>query len=205
VRTQILPDPNVLAYGLMIFGELLLGLSVGFTVLITLDTLKFAGELMGMQIGFSFVQVVDPESSRSQAVLAEFFQVLGVLLFLLINGHLIIIKAFSQSYDLIPAGGLRVPLDIVSEFVRVTGSIFWVGLQISMPIIAIVLIGDIALGIIARTVPRMNIFQVGFPIKICLGFLVLALVLPILADAAKSLLESCYGRVNTLMLLFGRG
>ncbi|MFZ2959856.1 MAG: flagellar biosynthetic protein FliR [Candidatus Ozemobacteraceae bacterium] len=201
MHTQTLPDLTIFGYALMGFQELVLGLTVGFVVLITIDALKFGGEIMGMQIGFSFVQVVDPESSKSQAVLAEFFQVLMVLLFLIMHGHIILLQAFVQSFDLIPLASTQMPPAMIQEMARLTGAIFWLGLQIAMPIVAVMLVSDVSLGIIARTVPRMNIFQVGFAIKILLGFAVLIMLLPSISDIMKGLINLMYGQVNTALNL----
>ncbi|MBF0500774.1 MAG: flagellar biosynthetic protein FliR [Candidatus Riflebacteria bacterium] len=201
IRTQKLPDLSVLGYGFMGFQEMILGITMGFVVLVTIDALKFGGEIMGMQIGFSFIQVVDPESSRSQAVLAEFFQVMVVLLFLMMNGHAILLQAFIQSFDLIPIVSTQLPAAAVEEVVRLTATIFALGLQIAMPIVSVMLVSDIALGIIARTVPRMNIFQVGFAIKILLGFTTLIMLLPFISDFMKDLIQQVYGQVDTILKL----
>lgn len=199
MRTQNVPDLGVWAYGLMGFQEMIIGLTLGFVVLITIDALKFGGEVMGMQIGFSFVQVVDPESSRSQAVVAEFLQVMMVLTFLMVDGHVILLKAFSESFEIIPVASTVISTGTVTEIIRLTTAVFLIGFQLSTPIIAIMLITDVSLGIVARTVPRMNIFQVGFAIKILLGFVVLILLLPLISDFSRTLLNNIYGQINTLL------
>lgn len=203
IATQELPDLGVPGYGLMAIKELVLGLTLGFMVMINIDALKFAGQLIGMQVGFSFVQVVDPESNRSQAIVSELLQLLGLIVFLAVNGHLILLQAFAQSFELVPLAGLKVPGGVVAELVRISSMVFWVGLQVSMPVFAVILIGDVGLGIIARTVPRMNIFQVGFALKVLIGLLVLGLSLPFVGDLVKNLLRTVYGDLNTLLNAMG--
>lgn len=192
MKTQPLPDLGILDYGVMAIKELVLGLMLGLIVLIVIDMLKFAGELIGMQIGFSFVQTVDPESNRGQAIMAEFMQILGVLTFLMLDGHLIFLGAFMQSFDLVPLAGMTLNSSMATEMGRMTGGIFLVGLQLAMPIISIILITDVALGIIARTVPRMNIFQVGFALKISLGLWVITLMLPFISGIIHLLFNQMY-------------
>ncbi len=203
MKTQTLPELGIIEYGIMGARELVLGLTMGFVVLMSIDCLKFAGELIGMQVGFSFVQVVDPESSRGQAIIAEFFQVLGVLMFLAVSGHIILIQAFVQGFDMVPVAQLKLPDGVIAEVARCSATIFLVGLQVSLPVIAVILIGDVGLGIIARTVPRLNVFQVGFSLKIIGGFLTLIFLFPFMSDLVKYLLNNGYGCLNTLLNLFG--
>ena len=204
LQTQTLPEIGGPAYGLMIFREMIIGVTLGYVVMIAVDSLKFAGEIMGMQIGFSFVQVVDPESSRGQGLVAEFFQVLGVLLFLILGGHIILLQTLAKSFDIVPLSGAIIQNGLVSEIAKLTASIFSLGLQIAMPIIAIILIGDVALGIIAKTVPRMNIFQVGFSVKILLGLWTVLTLLPFVADIIKTLYLQTSGNFYTILNLMHR-
>lgn len=203
LATQVLPELSVFGYGMMAAKEIVLGLLMGFVTTMYLDSFKLAGQFMGMQIGFSFVQVVDPESNYGQAIISEFLQVLTLLVFLMVNGHLLLLQGFSQSFELVPLAGLSLGGGIVAELVRISGMIFWFGLQVSMPIFAVILIGDVALGIISRTVPRMNVFQVGFSLKILIGFVVMILCLPHISDMVKTLIHSAYGDINTLLNKMG--
>jgi flagellar biosynthesis protein FliR len=199
LATQPLPDLPLPTYGFMALKELGLGFTLGFVVLITFDALRFAGELIGMQIGFSFVQVADPMSNRSHAILAEIFQLTTVLLFLIFGGHILMLQAFAQSFDLVPLAGMKWNGGIVAEIVWLSRSVFKVGLQISMPIVGVILVGDVGLGIIARTVPRMNIFQVGFAMKILMGIFVLTLLLPFFPDLIRWSVHEIFGQINTLL------
>ncbi len=197
--TQDLPELSVLGYGLMILRELILGFSMGFMVLILTDILKFAGQLIGMQIGFSFVQVADPGSNISQGIVSEFFQLAGVLTFIMIGGHLLVLQAFYQSFDMIPLAGMKLPSGIVQLVTNYTGMIFVTGIQIAMPIIGVILVGDVGLGIIARTVPKMNVFQIGFALKILMGLTIITILMPFLGDLIKNLIQLSLGHINTML------
>lgn len=199
MRTQTVPQLSIPGYGLIIFQEMVLGFGMGFMVLIAIDALKLAGQIIGMQIGFSFVQVADPSSNKSQGVIAQFFQLTGVLMFLIIGGHLMVLQTFYQSFELVPLGDISLSGSIVHQVANYTNMIFICGLQIAMPIIGVILCGDVALGIVARTVPKMNIFQVGFTIKILAGLTVVTILLPYLGDVVKQLIIISMGQINTFL------
>ncbi len=189
IATTTLPNLSIVEYGIMGIKELSLGFMLGFIVLFLSSALRMGGNLIGMQIGFSYAQVADPGSNQSIGIISELLQLAGSLLFLYFNGHLIILKSFFQSFSMVPPAGLILTSSVVEEVLLYSRMIFICGLQIAMPIIAVVLVGDVALGIIARTVPKMNIFQLGFAVKIIGGLIVIYFFINCLADVIKSLLN----------------
>lgn len=199
LKTQSLPALSVTEYGLMVVKELALGFSLGYMVLIITGTLRLAGSIIGMQIGFSFVQVADPGSNQGLGIISEFFQLAGTIVFLFIGGHLIILNGFFQSFDMVPPAGLVLSGSIVEEIVLYSRMIFVCGLQIAMPIIAVILIGDVALGIIARTVPKMNIFQIGFSLKIIAGLAMLIVLMPYMRDIVLQLVNMSLNQIHLLL------
>ncbi|MBF0544439.1 MAG: flagellar biosynthetic protein FliR [Candidatus Riflebacteria bacterium] len=201
IQTQTLPTMSTLGYGLMAIKELGIGLTMGFVVIITIEGIKFAGALIGVQIGLSFVQVADPESNISQAVFAEFLQLFAILIFLMLEGHLILLRVFFESFDLIPLTQMVFTGDLVSNIMDLTSNIFWLGLQISMPILCAAMLTDIALGIIARTVPRLNVFEIGFALKLSLGFSLMIVCLPFISDITKALIQKVFGNVSLILNL----
>jgi flagellar biosynthetic protein FliR len=164
-----------------------------------MDSLRLGGQIIGMQIGFSFVQVADPSSNHSLGIVSEFFQLMGSLFFLTIGGHLMLLQAFFQSFDIIPLASLQITPGIVEEIMLYSRMIFICGVQIAMPIIGVILVGDVGLGIIARTVPKMNIFQVGFSLKILGGLIILLVIMPYISDLIRHLINLSVGEVNTLI------
>lgn len=201
VSTQVFPELSIPGYGLMAIRELTLGFCIGFSVSIIMDSLRFGGNIIGMQIGFSFVQVADPSSNHSLGIVSEFFQLMGSLFFLIIGGHLLLLQAFFQSFDLVPLATLQITPGLVEEIMLYSRVIFICGIQIAMPIIGVILVGDVGLGIIARTVPKMNIFQVGFAMKILAGLIILIILMPYIADIIRHLINLSTGKVNTLLNL----
>lgn len=203
IRTQTLPSLSVMEYGIMVIKELVLGFLMGYMVVLIMDILRFAGQIVGMQVGFSFVQVADPGSSQGLGIVAEFFQLSGTLMFLVIGGHLVVLRAFFISFDMIPVAGFQYNPGMVEEIILYSRMLFLVGLQIAMPIVAIVLMGDVGLGIIARTVPKMNIFQVGFSLKILGGLSILVILVPYLGEIIKILIELSIDKINLVLVKMG--
>lgn len=203
LATQSLPELSMPGYGLMAIREMTLGFCVGFIVIIIMDSLRLGGQIIGMQIGFSFVQVADPSSNHSLGIVSEFFQLMGSLFFLIIGGHLLLLQAFYQSFDIIPLAKLQITAGVVEEIILYSRMIFFCGLKIAMPIIGVILVGDVGLGIIARTVPKMNIFQVGFSLKILGGLSILLLLMPHISDLIKYLINLSIGEVNTIINQLG--
>lgn len=199
IATHDLPTLSIAGYGLAAIRELVLGYSIGYMVLVVMASMRLGGQIIGMQIGFSFVQVADPNSNQSLGIVGEFFQMIATLVFLVIGGHLLLLQTFFQSFDMVPLNGLMLTSGIVEETMLYTRVIFVSGLQIAMPIIGVILIGDVALGIIARTVPKLNIFQVGFSLKILSGLMILTWLMPLLGDFINHLLRLSLGQINTIL------
>lgn len=200
IKTQTLPDLSIAEYGVMIAKELTLGFLMGYMVIVITDILRLAGQIVGMQVGFSFVQVADPASAQGLGIISEFFQLSGTMLFLILGGHLLVLQAFFMSFDMIPVAGLNLNKSMVEEVVLYSRMIFVCGLQIAMPIIAIILVGDVGLGIIARTVPKMNIFQLGFALKIVGGLAILVVLMPYVGDIVKELIGLSITQINLVLV-----
>jgi flagellar biosynthetic protein FliR len=126
---------------------------------------------------------------------------MGTLLFLVIGGHLLLMQAFFQSFELVSPDKLQITPGLVEEIILYSKIIFLSGLQIAMPVIGVILVGDVGMGIIARTVPKMNIFQVGFSLKIIGGLVMLITLMPYLSDLIKNLIKISIGEVNNIMNL----
>ena len=203
IATQTLPSLSIAGYGIMAVKELALGFILGFVVTFISGALKLGGSIIGMQIGFSFAQVADPGSNQSVGIISEIFQLIVSCIFLALNGHLLILKSFADSFQMVPPVSLTITGSIVQEILLYSRMLFICGLQISMPIIAVVLVGDVALGIIARTVPKMNIFQLGFAIKIIGGFFVIYFLLDSLGDIVEGLLGKSLEEISILLKHLG--
>ena len=164
-----------LEFVLRIAGEVLIGIALGYGTLLIFEAVQIAGELMGLQMGFGIVNVIDPLTSTQVSLIGHFKFLLAVLLFLAMSGHRMIIAAIGQSFQLIPPGQTVFETLIGQYFVVQFGKMLILAVKLSAPVLVSLLLASFAEGIIARTVPQMNIFIVGFGIRIAFGLFVLML------------------------------
>lgn len=162
---------------LIMIQQIIIGVAMGLTMRIIFTAVEMMGELAGLQMGLGFATFYDPMNAFYAPVIAQWIGVVATLAFLVLNGHLYMISALAASFSTLPIGRM---MD-ATRFYEVAlwgGSIFAYALQISLPILAALLITNIALGILTRAAPQLNLFAVGFPITLTIGFFVLALSMP---------------------------
>jgi flagellar biosynthetic protein FliR len=178
-------------HGLFILvQQLLIGIAIGFTMRIAFAAVEAAGEIIGLQMGLGFASFFDPQSAGQTLVLGRFFNMLALLIFLAVNAHLLLIGILVESFQSLPishqplsAGGFH--------NVAVYGStVFSTGLQLSLPLIAVLLMTNLALGILTRSAPQLNIFAIGFPITLGVGLIVLNLTLPYFGPLFEQLIQN---------------
>lgn len=183
-----------------LLGEALVGVLVGFGAAVLIGGAETAGEWMSVQMGLSGATTVNPLSTVSTPVLGNLLGLTAVMLLLAVDGHVVMLEAVLATTDLIPLGG-TVELTAGLEAATVLGSaLFLAGLRFAAPVIAVLLVVNAALGILARTVPQLNLLMVAFPVQIGLGLLALALGLPLLSGVFsgwplgfEQLLEQAFG------------
>ena len=184
---------------LLMGREVLIGLILGSAVRFVFMGAQFAGQSIGVQMGLGAASLFDPSTDVSVMVNGRFYYLLAVLLFLSLNLHHAFLENFGRSFQILPLGEGGLPMGGIEQWVRLSGSVLLLAVRLSLPVIAALLLLDIALGFMARLVPQMNIFLMGFPLKIALGFAVLALSV---GPAGRLLAESCrrmVGDFQTLM------
>jgi flagellar biosynthetic protein FliR len=167
---------NVAAWGAK---ELLIGGLIGFCFATLFWGVRMAGDLVSLQMGFAIVNAIDPNSATQVSLIGEFKYVIAILILLAIDGHHLMIGALVDTYRVIPVGAGVFGTDLYEKLVRLTAMVFITAVKIGAPIMITLLLTDVALGIVARTVPQMNIFIVGFPLKIGIGLLMLGAGLPL--------------------------
>ncbi|MAE69974.1 MAG: flagellar biosynthetic protein FliR [Gemmatimonadetes bacterium] len=163
--------------------EIAIGGFLGFALSIVFAAAQFAGHIAGFQMGLAMANTVDPQGQVSLSVVGEFFYVLAVLLFLVFDGHLFVLKTVVHSFELVPVDAFSLNGGAMRHMVRLTSDLFGLAVQLAAPVIAALFATSVTLGLIARTVPQMNVFIVGFPIKIGLGFFACILCIPFFAHA----------------------
>lgn len=169
----------VSAPGLLVLGQqIMIGLAMGFAMRIIFSAIELAGEIAGLQMGLGFATFFTPHSDGSSLVLGRFLGLLGTLAFLSFNGHLLMLSALIDSFNAFPI--FTEPFSNMGwKRLAEWGSIiFSVGLQLALPVVAALLIVNLALGILTRASPQLNVFAVGFPITLMVGMVALMLSLP---------------------------
>lgn len=170
---------NVALFIVSVVKELIIGMTIGYTSLFLMAAVQFAGRLIDTQMGFALTQVVDPFNNSPTTVAGQFQILIYSLIFLLINGHYFLLIALVRSFEVIPLFGMQIPTDSLMEFfVMITARLFVLSFKLAGPVFAVLLLGSLSLGIVARTVPQMNVFFVGIPMKIGVGLMVLGFALP---------------------------
>jgi len=181
-------DPLSLAGILVIAEQMIIGLAMGFMLQIIISGIEFAGQISGMTMGFGFATSFDPQSASSTIVISQFMGILALLVFLSFNGHLMMISALLESFYAFPVSAE--PRMIDGMRIALWGSkLFSIGLQLALPIVATLLITNLALGILTKSSPQLNIFGIGFPITLGVGFIVILLMLPSMAAPFKLIIE----------------
>ena len=180
--------PPASGAGLVILAEqVLIGLGIGYAMRIASAAIDMAGELTGLQMGLGFATFFDPQSAANTAVVAQLYGLLAMLMFLAINGHLIVVSLLAQSFGIVPVGFIAF-VDL--EFARIVvygAQIFLSGLLLALPFVAALLAANIALGMLTRAAPQLNLFAVGFSITLLAGFLLMAIILPRLLPSFERL------------------
>lgn len=185
-----MPAVDLLSLGglLVVAEQLVIGLAIGFMVQIIFSGIEMAGQVCGMTMGFGFATIYDPSAGGSTIVISQLMGILALLVFLSMNGHLLMIAALLDSFYSFPVTLEAHMID--GKLIASWGAqLFSIGLQLSLPVVATLLITNIALGILTRSSPQLNIFGIGFPITLTVGFVVIMLMLPTMAAPYQFILE----------------
>ena len=179
--------------GWLLVQQLLVGLAIGLALQLVFAAFEIAGSLLGLQMGLSFASFIDPQNSHETPLIASFLNLMAMLVFLAINGHLMMVAGIAESFRVIPVGGAGVSAASLHGLALLGAEMFRVGLHLALPVLASMLILNLALGVLARAGPQLNIFAVGFPATIIIGMAAFVLVMPLMAPFFEASLQSGLG------------
>lgn len=174
----LVPD-GLYPYVFMMIREAVLGLVLGYAVLLLFIGIQFAGQLAGLQMGLDIVDVIDPHSSGQISIIGQYLNILAILILLTIDGHHLVLQGLARSFEVIPLGGVQLKEVVMLKLIALTSEVFIIAIKISAPVILALFLVSVALGVLARTVPQMNILVVGFPVQLAAGLGVLIASLPL--------------------------
>jgi flagellar biosynthesis protein FliR len=194
---------NIYGFILLVFREFMVGITLGYISYLVFTAIYIAGQFIDTQIGFSMVNVLDPVSNIQVPITSNFFFIISMLVYLMLNGHHALIKALFDSYNLVPLGGAVFNNHLLNDLIRIFSDTFVIGFKISAPVITAILLTDIALGVISRSVPQLNVFVVGMPLKIILGLLILIVAIPVFVTFIEVLVNDANSEIYNFIKLMG--
>lgn len=194
---QTLEAPvSIIAYTLSVLSELFIGWLIGFVAYVTLMAVNMAGKIMDMQAGFAVVNEIDPTSNQQNPLIGSFLYYLTLIVFVVTNGHHVLLTALVSSIDSIPLLGMNFNTSLSMLIVDFVGGVFATGMKIAMPLTFAILLTNVSLGVLARTMPQMNIFVVGIPMQIVIGLFTVAVIMPFYIMFLDVLFNEMYGNIS---------
>ena len=194
-----LPPANEADLLIALLGELGLGLIVGWAVAVFFESLRWAGEIVDMQLGLRAGQFFDPIAAHGSSLLGQVYYLTAITFFFVIDGHHWILAALGRSFERLPPGELGFGAPALELLVSAAASALDIGVRMAAAGMASLLLADVALAIVGRHVPQMNVFLVGIPAKIGAGLLVLAVTAPAMAGVMGVLLSEVKGYLAALL------
>jgi flagellar biosynthetic protein FliR len=184
------PDGIVTVMGFMLVaGEVIAGLALGFAVQLGYSAAMMAGEVIGNAMGLGFAQMVDPQSGASSPALGQFLSILGTFLFLAMNGHLALATIIVDSYHSLPPGEAWMGQGQMRDVIMFGGDMFAAGMAIALPVGFALILVQVVMAMLARSAPAMNLFSVGLPATILAGVVLMAIAAPALGDGIATAIE----------------
>jgi flagellar biosynthetic protein FliR len=183
-------DPMSLPGLLILVQQMIIGLSMGMAIRIVFAAVEMTGQLISMTMGLGFAVFFDPNSQGQSAAISQLFSLLATLLFLSVNGHLVLISALADSFVTMPINAAPMSTEGLRQMVNWSGIVFSMGLQLALPVVGVLLVTNLALGVLTRAAPQLNLFGIGFPITLSAGFVLIAVSLPYMVTPMERLLDN---------------
>lgn len=170
--------------------ELLIGVAIGMVVQLTFEALTFAGQTISLTMGLGFATLVDPQRGANTTVIGQMFMIFGILTYLAVNGHLVLLGTLAESFQTLPIGAAHIGGNFLLSVVLWGARVFEAGLLIALPAVIALVIVNLALGVVTRAAPQLNLFGIGFTITLLCGFFVLIVGLDGIMAGISSLINS---------------
>ena len=191
-------DPISLAGIMILMQQMVIGMAMGFMVRVVFAGIEMAGEVIGLTMGLGFATFFDPQTQGRSSAISQILVLLSTLIFLTLNAHLSLFAALIESFTTIPIS-TSLTMGFSFQKLAIWGEqIFSISLRLSLPVVAALLITNIALGILTRAAPQLNLFGIGFPITIGVGFLMLSMVLPYMLLPIENVFQSSLQAILSL-------
>ncbi len=192
-------DIHVLIFGILILSEAIVGTLIGFIASLAFNMIQFGGRLIDILMGMHIASIMDPLTREQQSLVGQLQYIIVILLFLTFNGHHLIILGLLQSFDILPIGTLTFTTAFSETFMKIITQTFILGMQFAAPVMAVLFLIDFCLGVIAKSVPQMNVFLTGMPLKAIAGFLMIFLLFIFYGSYFSSIPELMYEHIITIL------
>lgn len=191
-------------YFFLTVSEVIIGIIIGFLCTLVMSAFQISGEFYSVQMGFGFVNTVDPLSQVEQPIIGQLIGFFALIIFLIIGGHHLMLIAIFNSYEAVPVFSLTAANLISAKIVEVFCGMFMIAMKIAMPIMGVLFLVTLALGLLARVAPMMNIMVLGWGITIIMGIITLMFVLPMLYEVAVNVFTHIFSDIDELLNAMGK-
>jgi flagellar biosynthetic protein FliR len=183
---------------LLVFQQFIIGFLMGFMVLMVFNAIVLAGESVAITMGLGFAQMSDPMHGVQIPIIGQFYQIMAVLLFLAVNGHHAVLQLMAESFTSLPIGTLF-EVDLIWKLIAWSKILFVGSLKVALPAIVAMLTVNLIMGIMTRASPQLNVFSVGFPITMTVGFVIITATLPMFFTNFEFLLVDTYTTMGAII------
>jgi len=194
---------SIYSFFLAIFRELMIGFVIGFCAQLLFTGIQFGGELISVQMGLSTATLLDPGQNEQITVIAQLYNFFALVIFIGVGGHHLLVRSLVETFDIVPLGGFRLTGNIVSEISTFSGQIFTIGFQISAPVFVASFLTTVAMALITRAIPQINVFMIAPPFQIIIGFTMIALSLNASIFMFQHLFEKMADNLHMIILEIG--
>ena len=191
---------NVFGYLIVCAGELMVGVCLAFVTNMFFSLAFTGGQLIDMQIGFGIVNVLDPQLNTQIPMTGNLLNITLLLLFFIMNGHQRLIEILWLTLEMLPVGGLSLSTQTALAAVEIFARTFALGVMVALPVVCSGLVIEICFGVLMRTVPQLNVFVIGIPLKILIGFFILIAILPIFINFSEKIFAEMFSAIE---IIFG--
>ena len=199
---SIVPPPQVFALTsfLAVAAEALVGLALGFVLQIAFAAPLVAGELIGGSMGIGFATMIDPNSGRSTPAIGQFLSIMLTLLFLSLDGHLVLVDMIVKSYTVLPTGAAWLTAGQLRDIALFGGYAFLAGLLLALPVGFLLLCLNLVMGMLSRSAPALNLFAIGFPASVAVGVVALAVAFPAMGEYMQVIVREGLAAAQSLVI-----
>jgi len=185
--------------GFAVIREVLVGLSIGMGATLIISGIQMAGQIADTQMGLGMANVIDPMTNTQVSVMGQFYNMVAILVFLGVDGHHMLIRALVDSFSVIPLGHANFTPALADKMMNLFAQMFFIAFRVGAPVIGALFITNMALGVVARTVPQMNVFIVGMPLSLGVGLLITASSMTFFVYVMQGIIHGMYRDIVVLI------